>query len=79
MNLISCILVNIQTFMKLNLIKGLEMMYINIKEDGKVETLDEFETYKEAIKMLKEYIIASSYYRGAYISRRCTKEWRSTK
>ena len=55
------------------------MMYINIKEDGKVETLDEFETYKEAIKMLKEYRIASSYYYGAYISRRCTKEWRCAK
>ena len=54
-------------------------MYINIKEDGKVETLDEFETYKEAIKMLKEYRIASPYYGVAYISRRCTKEWRSTK
>ena len=28
-------------------------VYINIKENGKVETLDEFETYKEAKKCWK--------------------------
>ncbi len=53
------------------------MMYINIKEAGIVETLDEFETYKEALKMLKEYRIASSYYCAAYISSRCTKDWKN--
>lgn len=51
------------------------MAYINIKEAGSVETLDEFETRKEALKMLKEYRIASSYYYSAYISSRSTKEW----
>ena len=51
-------------------------VYINIKENGKVETLDEFETYKEAKEMLKEYRLAHSYYYGAYISSRCTKEWK---
>lgn len=50
--------------------------YINIKDQGKVGTLDEFETHKEAREMLKEYRIASSYYAGAYLSNRCTKEWR---
>lgn len=51
-------------------------MYINIKENGKVETIDEFESYKECKEMLKEYKMASSYYSGAYISQKCTKEWR---
>ena len=51
-------------------------VYINIKEGGKVETLDEFESYKEAKKMLQEYKLASSYYSRAYISQRCTKDWK---
>jgi len=50
--------------------------YINIKENGQTETLDEFETYSEAKKMLVEYKIASSYYSGAYLSSRSTKEWK---
>lgn len=52
------------------------MCYINIKKDGKVETIDQFDTYKEAIKAKKEYIIASDWYYGCYISSRSTKEWR---
>lgn len=52
-------------------------IYLNIKESGRVETLDEFETYKEAKKMLKEYRIASNYYFGAYLSQRCTKDWKN--
>ena len=55
------------------------MIYINIKENGKVETLDQFETYREAKAMLKEYCIASPYYYGAYLSSRCTKEWKGEK
>lgn len=55
------------------------MTYINIKEKGKVETLDQFETYTEAKAMLKEYFIASYYYYGAYLSSRCTKEWKGKK
>ena len=51
------------------------MLYINIKENGKVETLDCFETYEEAKEMLKEYNLSSSYYNTAYISSRSTKEW----
>ena len=50
--------------------------YINIKENNQVVTLDEFETYKEALEMLKEYRIASSYYSPAYLSQRSTKEWK---
>ena len=55
------------------------MIYINIRENGKVETLDQFETYTEAKAMLKEYYIASTYYYGAYLSSRCTKEWKGEK
>ena len=51
------------------------MLYINIKENGKVETLDCFETYKEARDILKEYKLSSSYYNAAYISTRSTREW----
>ncbi len=55
------------------------MTYINIKENGRVETIDEFESYNEARKMLTEYKIASSYYSGVYLSNRSTKEWREDK
>lgn len=51
------------------------MLYINIKANGQVETVDEFSTKKEADEMVKEYNIsdrANSY----YISKRATKEWR---
>ena len=49
--------------------------YINIKTNNEVETIDEFDTRKEALKMLKEYRIASSFYSGAYLSQRPTKDW----
>lgn len=50
--------------------------YINVKNRYHgVETVDEFTTRKEAVKMLKEYRMAdrSQYY---YTSQRCTNEWR---
>ena len=31
------------------------MTYINIKNKGIVETIDEFSTYKEALLMIREY------------------------
>lgn len=54
------------------------MTYINIKENGTTNTLDQFETYKEAKAMLKEYRLASGYYSAAYLSSRSTKEWRES-
>ena len=53
--------------------------YLNIRDPytNEVETIDEFTTYKEAVKMLKEYKIASSYYSGLYISQRCTNDWKN--
>lgn len=56
------------------------MTYINMKtpyQDG-VETVDQFETYKEAIEMLKEYRL-SDYSAHYYLSSRSTKEWRENK
>ena len=53
------------------------MTYINMKTTEGVETIDQFDTYREAKKMLKEYRIASSYYYGAYLSNRSTKDWRN--
>lgn len=41
-----------------------------------LETVDEFETRKEAVAMLKEYRMADPY--GTYyLSQRCCKEWES--
>ena len=48
------------------------MKYINIKSVYGVETIDEFETLKEARLMLKEYRMI---YSEVWISQRCTKDW----
>lgn len=53
------------------------MYYINCKEHGVVETIDQFESRKEARLMLREYAIAFQGYGNCYISTRSTKEWRS--
>jgi len=49
--------------------------YINIKNNGEVETVDEFETRKEARLMIIEYRVADKYH-DYYLSSRSTKEWR---
>ena len=49
------------------------MWYINIKENGVVETIDEFETAKEARLMLTEYLMSDG---RCYLSKQCTKDWR---
>lgn len=51
------------------------MFYINIRNNGQVETVDQFDTKKEADEMVKEYNISDSanFY---YISTRTNKEWR---
>ena len=54
------------------------MRYINTKQDGKVETVDQFETYEEAKKMRDEYNMSDSY-NYYYISSRSTKDWRESK
>jgi len=52
------------------------MIYINIKNNGIVETVDQCDNYKEAREMVNEYNLSdsSNYY---YVSSRSTKEWRS--
>lgn len=49
--------------------------YIQRKGDGYLETVDEFETYREGTAMLKEYRMSdpSAEY---YLSQRACKDWR---
>jgi len=51
------------------------MLYIQRKDGKDLETVDKFETMKEARAMLKEYRISdpSAYY---YISSRACKAWK---
>ena len=51
------------------------MKYIQRNGDGYLETVDEFETYKEAKKMLIEYRTSdtSGHY---YISQRACNDWK---
>lgn len=50
------------------------MKYIQRKDGTMLETIDEFETFKEAIAMVKEYRLSdpSAEY---YISSRACKDW----
>ena len=48
------------------------MRYINIKSNYGIETIDEFETRKEARLMLIEYLMI---YSNVWISQRCTRDW----
>ena len=52
------------------------MVYININSYGEKETIDEFETRKEGLKMLREYQLA---YQGSgidlWLSQRACKDW----
>lgn len=51
------------------------MFYIQRKGNGYLETVDEFDSKKEAEKNLAEYQMSdpqASY----YISKRCCKEWK---
>ena len=50
------------------------MLYIQLKRNGLLETVDQFETFKEARLMLKEYRMSdpTGYY---YISSRACRAW----
>jgi hypothetical protein len=50
------------------------MYYIQRKDHERLETVDQFETWKEAKEMLVEYRL-SDYSAEYYISRRCCKAW----
>ena len=55
------------------------MKYINMRGPyhAGVETVDQFETYKEARAMLAEYRLSDPY-NNYYISSRSTREWRES-
>jgi len=54
------------------------MNYIQRKDGKHLETVDQFDTRKEACAMVKEYRMSdpSAYY---YISKRACKDWRDAK
>lgn len=54
------------------------MTYINMKSVYGVETVDEYETYKEARAMIKEYRLSDPS-NDYYLSSRSTREWRESK
>ncbi len=51
------------------------MKYIQRKDQYRLETVDEFETYKEAREMLREYRMSDPY-AEYYISQRCCRDWK---
>jgi hypothetical protein len=51
------------------------MKYIQRKDKHGLETIDEFETMKEAREMVKEYRIADPY-AFYYVSSQPCKEWK---
>lgn len=51
------------------------MVYIQRKDGRYLETVDEFETRKEAIAMLKEYRMSDNS-ANYYLSSRCCKSWK---
>jgi len=52
-------------------------VYINSKKSGRVETIDQFDTYREAREMLKEYRMCF-HWGNYYLSSRSTREWRES-
>ena len=54
------------------------MYYINSKQYGDVETVDQFETYREAREMIREYRLAYPAGYSLYLSQRSTKDWRDS-
>jgi len=53
------------------------MTYIQRRDSRYLETVDEFETRKEARAMLKEYQMSDSS-ASYYLSQRACKEWRNS-
>lgn len=51
------------------------MTYIQRKDANGLETIDQFNTRKEALAMLKEYRIADPY-ADYYLSSRACKNWK---
>jgi hypothetical protein len=54
------------------------MTYIQRKDSYGLETVDEFESYKEAREMVKEYRMSDPY-AHYYMSQRACKDWNESK
>ena len=52
------------------------MTYINWKYNGRLDTIDECKTKREAIKLAHEYRMAYGNLGNIYLSQRATKDWR---
>jgi len=52
-------------------------VFVNTKAGGAVETVDSFETRREAREMLREYQMSAPGM-GYYLSTRATKDWRES-
>lgn len=52
------------------------MYYIQRKDGKQLETVDQFETYKEAKKMVKEYRMIGDRSAHYYVSTRACKHWK---
>lgn len=50
------------------------MKYIQRKDQFRLETVDQFDNIKEAVKMVREYRISDPY-ANYYISQRPCKDW----
>lgn len=50
------------------------MTYIQRKDSNQLETVDQFDTYKEAREMLTEYRLSDPY-AHYYLSQRACKGW----
>ena len=55
------------------------MVYIQLKSSYGLETVDEFETRKEAKLMLTEYRLIGDKSGHYYLSTRACKHWRASK
>lgn len=51
------------------------MVYIQRKDSYGLETVDEFDSYREARKMVAEYRLSDPY-ATYYLSSRCCKAWK---
>lgn len=54
--------------------KGKVMVYVQRKDSQQLETVDEFETYKEARKMVAEYRLSDPC-ANYYLSSRACRDW----
>ena len=52
--------------------------YINVGRHNKVETIDQFDTHREALEALREYRLSMPDAIRLRISQRCTNMWKES-